>query len=138
MKGVSRLVLLLLVLLAGGVLVAGGVRPADKPPGGLAPNAGAPPAADPMAAVAARYAPFVYHATHPRLGRQDVPTNIDFDGDLVGRNNWEHFDRYRLLPTVYYAVVATETHLFLSYHLFHPRDWSTLAPRPQRHPRERR
>ena len=74
--------------------------------------------------IAVRYAPFIYHATDDTKGRQDIISNIDFDGDLVGNNNWENFDRYELLPTVYYAALETETHYFLSFHLFHPRDWN--------------
>lgn len=29
-----------------------------------------------------------------------------------------------LLPTDSYAILETETHYFISYHLFHPRDWN--------------
>ncbi|MBM4169586.1 MAG: hypothetical protein FJ215_10605 [Ignavibacteria bacterium] len=90
----------------------------------LLPNAGAPPAYDHYYPVARRYAPFIYHATDPRGGRQDIISNIDFDGDLVGNNNWDNFDRFELKPTVYYAVLETSTHYFISYHLFHPRDWN--------------
>jgi hypothetical protein len=79
---------------------------------------------DPLARVAAEYAPFIYHATDKNKGRQDLISNIDFDGDLVGNNNWENFDKYKLMPTVYYAALETETHYFISYHLFHPRDWN--------------
>ncbi len=75
--------------------------------------------------MAARYAPVIYHAAAPGpAGRQDELTNIDFDGDLVGNNNWENFERFQLRPTVYYAVLETETHWFITYHLFHPRDWN--------------
>ena len=74
--------------------------------------------------LARRYAPFVYHAFHPVLGRQDVPTSVDFDGDLRGDDNWEELPRYELLPTVYYAKLETASHWFLTYHLFHPRDWT--------------
>ncbi len=76
--------------------------------------------------VARRYAPIVLQETHPRRGREDLPSNFDFDGDLVGRNNWEDFERFHLVPTVYYAHLETETHLFLTYHLFHARDWSPI------------
>jgi hypothetical protein len=88
------------------------------------PNRGDPAAVEPLTAVARRYAPFIYHATDRIGGRQDVISNIDFDGDLVGRNNWENLERYQLKPTVYYAALETETHYFISYHLFHPRDWN--------------
>ncbi len=91
------------------------------------PNRGAPPAPDPHAAVARKHAPFIYHATCTVHGRQDVISNVDFDGDLVGANNWESFERFRLRPTVYYAVLETETHYFLAYHLFHPRDWNHVT-----------
>ncbi len=76
--------------------------------------------------LARRYAPVIYHEFHPRGGRQDVPSPVDFDGDFAGDNNWENFVEYELLPTVYYACLETETYLFLTYHLFHPRDWTRL------------
>ena len=91
------------------------------------PNRGAPPAAEPLAHIVVRYAPFVYAATDKSQGRQDVISNIDFDGELVGNNNWENFDRFELKPTVYYAILETETHYFISYHLFHPRDWNRFT-----------
>jgi hypothetical protein len=87
-------------------------------------NAGAMDVTDSLLHVARGYAPFIYHATDPDGGRQDIISNIDFDGDFVGNNNWENFDLYKLRPTVYYAVLQTETHYFISYHLFHPRDWN--------------
>lgn len=90
----------------------------------LSPNAGAAPTPERLYRIAERYAPFIYHATDAKGGRQDIIANIDFDGDLVGNNNWEHFERYELKPTVYYAVLETETHYFISFHLFHPRDWN--------------
>ena len=90
-------------------------------------NLGSAPAIEPLTEIAERYAPYVYHATEPVGGRQDIISNIDFDGDLTGDNNWENFDRYQLKPTVYYAVLETETHYFIAYHLFHPRDWSRFT-----------
>jgi len=76
--------------------------------------------------IARRFAPYVYHSIHPTGGRQDIPTRVDFDGDLVGANSWENMPNFELPPTVYYAVLETETHTFIAYHLFHPRDWSYL------------
>jgi hypothetical protein len=73
--------------------------------------------------LARRYAPFIYHAVDEERGRQDLPTRVDFDRDLRGSNNWEHMVSFALPPTVYYAVLTTATHHFLTYHLFHPRDW---------------
>ncbi len=74
--------------------------------------------------LARRWAPFVYHEFDPERGRQDIPTAVDFDGDLDGENDWENCARFELVPTVHYAVVQTETHVFLAYHLHHPRDWA--------------
>ena len=88
------------------------------------PNRGAPPAIEPLTAIVERYAPFIYAAIDKNGGRQDIISNIDFDGDLVGNNNWENFGGFELKPTVYYSILETETHYFISYHLFHPRDWN--------------
>jgi hypothetical protein len=90
-------------------------------------NAGAATADERLAPIARRYAPFIYQATDARRGRQDLVSNVDFDGDLIGNNNWENFDRFRLKPTVYYAVLETETHYFIAYHLYHPRDWNNFT-----------
>lgn len=87
-------------------------------------NRGSAPAIEPLTPVVERYAPFIYHATERHGGRQDVISNNDFDGDLVGNNNWDNFQKFQLKPTVYYAVLETETHYFISYHLFHPKDWN--------------
>ncbi len=92
-----------------------------------APNRGQPPAAGPLHDIAESFAPFIFHATDPTGGRQDLITNVDFDGDLIGDNNWENFDRHQLIPTVYYSVLETKTHFFITYHLFHPRDWTRFT-----------
>lgn len=84
----------------------------------------APLSTDRHLQLARRFAPWIYHEVHPDKGRQDLPTRVDFDGDLRGGNNWDALARHPLPAVVYYAVVETETHWFLSYHLFHPRDWS--------------
>lgn len=86
----------------------------------------APLATDRHLEVARRYAPAVFHAVHPELGRMDLPTRVDFDGNLRGDDNWDHFAGHALPPVVYYAALETATHWFLSYHLFHPRDHSCV------------
>ncbi|MGA9770696.1 MAG: hypothetical protein WBV94_16770 [Blastocatellia bacterium] len=87
-------------------------------------NRGSAPGVELLTPIVERYAPFIYQATDRRGGRQDVISNNDFDGDLVGNNNWDNFSKFQLKPTVYYAVLETQTHYFISYHLFHPRDWN--------------
>jgi len=74
--------------------------------------------------LAYKYAPIIYQATSPDDGTYDYITAVDFDGDLQGNNNWETAAEFLLYPIVYYAVVSTDTHHFITYSLFHPRDWA--------------
>ena len=74
--------------------------------------------------IAARFAPIVYQG----LGddpRSDYITNFDFDGDWKGDNNWDNLDNrsFPLRAYVYYSVVETNTHYFIHYAFFHPRDY---------------
>jgi hypothetical protein len=56
---------------------------------------------------------------------------VDFDGDWLASNNWEHQDRPathqqdlgRLKGAAYYSVAGTRTHWFVLYAYYHPRDW---------------
>lgn len=91
----------------------------------LLPDAAQTPVDDDLA-LATMFAPWILHETHGELGRQDVPTAMDFDGDRLATDNWEEMPRYELVPTVYYTVVTTRTHAFLTYHLYHPRDWAEI------------
>lgn len=84
------------------------------------------PVVDAQLELARRYAPWILHEFDPRGGRQDVPCPVDFDGNLRGDDDWEDLPDFELLPTLYYACLETETHWFLAYHLFHPRDWTTF------------
>ena len=113
-------VLLLSLIISNVHHLSSSTRPVEK-------NRGAPPAREPLTSIVERYAPFVYAATDKRGGRQDIISNVDFDGDLAGNNNWENFERFELTPTVYYAILETGTHYFISYHLFHPRDWNQFT-----------
>src|SRR6185295_17837760 len=74
--------------------------------------------------VAARFAPIFYQALGDKP-RSDYITNFDFDGDWRGDNNWEHTDdkSFPLLAYIYYAVSETQTHFFIHYAVFHPRDY---------------
>ena len=79
-------------------------------------------------ALAARFAPVLHQRLTPEVAthRFDYITRFDFDGDWIGNNNWAHAEdaRYPLQAYLYYAVVETETHYFITYAAFHPRDWS--------------
>ncbi len=82
--------------------------------------------------LARRFAPVFYQ----RLAGRDSPprfdyiTNFDFDGDWIGNNNWEHAadPAFPMRAYVYYAVIETASHYFITYAAFHPRDWSPAQP----------
>lgn len=125
----TRLVVLglfaaLLLVHAAFVIAAPPMRPLTIEPLS-ADRADAP--VDDMLWLARAFGPWLIHESDPELGRQDIPAAMDFDGDRDARDNWEDFPSHALLPTVYYTVVETETHYFLSYHVYHPRDWTRLA-----------
>lgn len=82
--------------------------------------------------LAARFAPIFHQRLTPQVEthRFDYITSFDFDGDWVGTNNWANAaeTRYSLPAYIYYSVVETQTHYFLTYAVFHPRDWSLAQP----------
>jgi len=71
--------------------------------------------------LARHYAPVIYQGA---ATDQDYITAVDLDGDWIGNNNWENQPSGDLSAHVYYAVVETESHWFLFYALFHPRDYT--------------
>jgi hypothetical protein len=91
------------------------VTPAPTPP--LAAQA-EPPSYEEMAF---HYAPVIYQGV---ATEQDFITAADFDDDWVSNNNWQNQPGGDLSAYVYYSVIETETHWFLFYSLFHPRDYT--------------
>ncbi|MEV4708988.1 hypothetical protein [Actinoplanes sp. NPDC049316] len=82
------------------------------------------------AELALRWAPIHYQdvdatGSHALGGKSDYVTRIDFDGDLNGRNNWDNAARsgVSFAANVYYSVVETGSHWYITYFFFHPRDW---------------
>jgi len=71
--------------------------------------------------LARRYAPVIHQGA---ASDQDFITAVDFDGDWISNNNWENQPTGDLSAHVYYSVIETETHWFLFYSLFHPRDYT--------------
>ena len=84
---------------------------------------GAPPTPEGVSPLdlARHYAPIIHQGA---ASDQDFITAVDFDGDWVGNNNWENQPSGDLSAHVYYSVTETETHWFLFYALFHPRDYT--------------
>lgn len=74
--------------------------------------------------IAAAFAP-VFHQGLGSSPRFDYITNFDFDGDWRGDNNWANAGKtkFPLRAYVYYSVAETATHYFVSYAVFHPRDY---------------
>lgn len=63
---------------------------------------------------------------HSLGGAADYITRYDFDGDLDARNNWDNASRpaFPLTAHAYHSVTETESHWFIIYMFFHPRDWA--------------
>ncbi|WP_067500615.1 hypothetical protein [Actinoplanes sp. TFC3] len=82
------------------------------------------------AQLALRWAPIHYQdvdatGSHALGGKSDYLTAVDYDGDLNGRNNWDRAPAgdVSFAANVYYSVVETGSHWFITYFFFHPRDW---------------
>ena len=73
-----------------------------------------------------RWAPTFAQEISSRRPEQDRPLRVDFDGDWDATNNWQHLTPAAASkrPAVYGSAVLTETHAFLTYTLFFPRDWA--------------
>jgi hypothetical protein len=84
-------------------------------------------AAPSRADIALRWAPIHYQdvdttGSHALAGKSDYITRYDFDGNLNGRDNWDNAGT-NTDAAVYYSVLETSTHWYLTYLFFHPRDW---------------
>jgi len=79
----------------------------------------AQPSLDPYL-LARHWAPVIHQGA---ASEQDFLTRVDYDGDWIGNNNWNNFPNGDLSAVVYYSVIETETHWFIFYSLFHPRDY---------------
>jgi len=66
------------------------------------------------------YSPIYIQST---ASTQDYITSVDFDGNLIGIDNWENQPLFPQKASVYYSIKETETHYFISYGFYHPRDW---------------
>lgn len=71
------------------------------------------------------YAPVVFMDTTSPTPKADYLTGWDYDSDLDPLNNWNNLNRgdVDLRGRVYYWVLETQSHWFIGYGFFHPRDW---------------
>lgn len=76
--------------------------------------------------VAEHYAPFIAQETwfNPKA---DYLARFDYDNNWKGDDNWENLAKGSSQAFVYYAMMETETHWFLQYNFFHPRDYSDVC-----------
>ena len=81
------------------------------------------PSVDPYQ-LAFHWAPVIHQGA---ASEQDFLTRVDYDGDWIGNNNWDNFPGGDLAAYVYYSVIETETHFFIFYSLFHPRDYEPFC-----------
>ncbi len=75
--------------------------------------------------IAIHYAPQIDQAVNVLLsagGRGDFITAVNYDGDWSCLNNWENLRHGSLDAAVYYSVQETDTHYYVGYYFYHPRD----------------
>ncbi|WP_148715934.1 hypothetical protein [Chitinolyticbacter meiyuanensis] len=77
--------------------------------------------------LAYRHAPVHYQDTDNSDYASEYLTAFDYDGDWNGANNWDRRGNGLWPATVYYSVVESCSHHFISYAFYHPRDWSDTA-----------
>jgi hypothetical protein len=70
------------------------------------------------------WAPTIYQDINQNRdsGKSDIPTTLDYDGNLDPSDNWEHLNSYPLIPSVYYSVRETYSHIFIEYDFYYPQD----------------
>ncbi len=72
--------------------------------------------------LAEHYAPVVFQET--RSAVLDAITRFDYDGDWRGDNNWRNAYLHDLPGYVYYAVIESSRHYFITYAFYHTRDYT--------------
>lgn len=78
------------------------------------------------------WAPVVYQDTanggpDDQGPRADCPVAVNDDGDWVHNNNWDNLPAADARPAVYWGGAATEDYWYLTYAVYHPRDWEPLC-----------
>jgi hypothetical protein len=72
--------------------------------------------------LAEHYAPVVFQES--RSSVLDFVTRFDYDGDWRGDNNWRNAYLFDLPGYVYYSVIESSRHYFITYAFYHPRDYT--------------
>lgn len=69
------------------------------------------------------YAPTIFQGLGP-VPEADEFTRVDFDGDWNPDNNWDNMPLFSRPRTVYYDVMESEKHFFITYAFYFPRDYA--------------
>jgi hypothetical protein len=79
-----------------------------------------------LADLAYHWAPIHYQDVNKQeaQGRKDFITSVDRDGTWDVSKNW-NIGSYRLHAWVYYSVVTTISHYYVTYAFYHPLDWDS-------------
>jgi hypothetical protein len=72
--------------------------------------------------LAEHYAPVIFQESRSTV--LDYITGFDYDGDWKGDNNWRNAYLYDLAGRVYYGVIESTNHYFITYAFYHPRDYT--------------
>jgi hypothetical protein len=72
--------------------------------------------------LAEHYAPVVFQESRSTV--LDFIAKFDYDGDWKGDNNWRNAYLYDLTGHVYYSVIESTNHYFITYAFYHPRDYT--------------
>lgn len=73
--------------------------------------------------LAYHHAPIHYQDTDSTNYPAEYITAVDYDYDMISNNNWDNLTQGNLSAKVYYSVVESCSHYFITYNFFHPRDW---------------
>jgi hypothetical protein len=72
--------------------------------------------------LAEHYAPVVFQESRSTV--LDYIAKFDYDGDWKGDNNWRNAYLHDLTGHVYYSVIESSNHYFITYAFYHPRDYT--------------
>lgn len=76
--------------------------------------------------LARTYAPIVYQGIGS-VPEADQFTRVDFDGDWNPDNNWDNLLKYSRPRVVYWNVIETDVHYYITYSFFFPRDYAPIC-----------
>ena len=72
--------------------------------------------------LAERHAPVIFQESRSTV--LDFITKFDYDGDWKGDNNWRNAYLYDLPGHVYFSVIESTSHYFITYAFYHARDYT--------------